>query len=105
MPAIEWRALPRQVQDHLMDRLRVREISAQDLRALLSWINADPQVPEGAWCKDFGSFKLVGEGKNPKTFLSKDSRVTGPRSEPRDQAAPSRAATSTSAASASRRSA
>jgi hypothetical protein len=77
MPAIEWRALPRQVQDHLMDRLRVREISAQDLRALLSWINADPQVPEGAWCKDFGSFKLVGEGKHPKTFLSKEQPCYG----------------------------
>jgi hypothetical protein len=79
MPAIEWRALPTQVQNHLMDRLRVREITAQDLGALLSWINGDPQVPEGAWCKDFGSFKLVGEGKYPKTFLSKEQPCYGAR--------------------------
>lgn len=70
---------PRQVQDHLMDRLRVREITAQDLRALLAWINADPQVPEGGWCKDFGSFKLVGGGKYPKTFLSKEQPCYGAR--------------------------
>jgi len=62
MPVIEWKALPRQVQDHLLDRLRVRGITAQDLGVLLAWINADPQVPEGAWCKDFGSLKVVGEG-------------------------------------------
>jgi len=48
-----------------------------DLRSLLSWINTDPQVPEGAWCKDFGSFKLVGEGKYPKTFLSKEQACYG----------------------------
>jgi hypothetical protein len=77
MPVIEWRALPRQVQDHLMDRLRVREITGQDLKSLLSWINTDPRVPEGAWCKDFGSFKLVGEGKFPKTFLSKEQACFG----------------------------
>ena len=77
MPAIEWKALPRQVRDHLMDRLRLRKITAKDLRALLACINTDPQVPGGAWCKDFGSFKLAGEGKYPKTFLSKDQRCYG----------------------------
>jgi hypothetical protein len=33
------------------------------------WIEAKPQVPEGEWYKDFGSFKLCGEGRYPKTFL------------------------------------
>jgi hypothetical protein len=28
-----------------------------------------PEVPEGPRCKDFGSFKLCGEGKYPETFL------------------------------------
>jgi len=46
-------------------------------RALLAWINADPRVPEGAWCKDFGSFKLVEEGKYPKTFLSQEQPCYG----------------------------
>jgi hypothetical protein len=28
-----------------------------------------PEVPEGAWYKDFGSLKLCGEGRFPKTLL------------------------------------
>ena len=27
-----------------------------------------PEVPEGDWYKDFGTFKICGEGKLPKTF-------------------------------------
>ena len=46
-----------------MDRLRLREITAKDLKALLAWINTDSQVPDGTWCKDFGSFKLYSSAK------------------------------------------
>jgi hypothetical protein len=79
MPAIEWKALPKRFKDHLLDRLRVRQITAQDLRMLLDWINSNPQVPDGTWCKDFGSFKLVGEGRLPKTFLTKEQPCYGER--------------------------
>ncbi len=34
-------------------------------------------VPEGKWFKDFGSFKLCGEGQYPKTFLGKGQTATG----------------------------
>ena len=27
------------------------------------------KLPEGDWYKDFGSFKICGDGKYPKTFL------------------------------------
>lgn len=77
MPAIEWKALPKRVQDHLLDRLRVRQVTAQDLRMLLDWINSNPHVPDGPWCKDFGSFKVVGEGRFPKTFLTKEQPCYG----------------------------
>ena len=33
------------------------------------WVESHPLVPEGEWYKDFGSFKLCGEGPYPKTFL------------------------------------
>lgn len=46
-----------------------RNISLGDLNQLRIWIDSRPIVPEGAWYKDFGSFKLCGEGKLPKTFL------------------------------------
>jgi len=33
------------------------------------WREAEPEAQEGLWYKDFGSFKICGEGKYPKTFL------------------------------------
>lgn len=38
-----------------------------------------PEVPEGPWYKDFGSFKLCGEGKYPKTFLLAGQVAVGQR--------------------------
>ena len=77
MPKIQWHALPKAVREHLLDRMRIREIDAKDVTALLAWINTDPDLPDGQWCKDFGTFKLVGEGPIPKTFLTKEQSCTG----------------------------
>jgi hypothetical protein len=46
-----------------MDRVRVREISVEDLHQLKLWQESNPDAPEGKWFKDFGSFKLCGEGR------------------------------------------
>jgi len=43
MPKIRWSDLPPALRDHLFS--------------------------EGPWYKDFGSFKICGEGQYPKTFL------------------------------------
>jgi hypothetical protein len=77
MPHIDWKKLPRGVLEHFKDRSRTRGISREDLLKLTEWIGENPEVPEGAWCKDFGSFKLVGEGRYPKTFLSRDQACFG----------------------------
>jgi hypothetical protein len=77
MPKIQWNALPKRVKDHLLDRVRIGEIDAKDLSALLLWINTNPELPDSPWCKDFGTFKLVGEGAIPKTFLRKDQACIG----------------------------
>ena len=70
MPRIEkWSRLPQAVRDHLIERMRDRKISLDDLNRLRLWIETSPTVPEGLWYKDFGSFKLCGEGALPKTFL------------------------------------
>jgi hypothetical protein len=70
MSAIEsWLRLPRAVRAHLMERMRDRRISLNDLNLLRLWIESKPEVPEGLWYKDFGSFRLCGEGSYPKTFL------------------------------------
>ncbi len=78
MPQIEtWPQLPARIRDHLVERMRDRKITLQDLDHLRTWIEFKPDVPEGAWYKDFGSFKLCGEGKYPKTFLLAGHAATG----------------------------
>ena len=70
MPQLKtWDKLPSGIRQHLMDRMRDRSISLADLDKLRVWVESRPLVPEGEWYKDFGSFKICGEGSYPKTFL------------------------------------
>ena len=77
MPRIQWRDLPPALRDHLFDRLRERKISADDLYLLKVWRESQPVAPEGLWFKDFGTFKLCGEGPFPKTFLLRGQPAKG----------------------------
>lgn len=78
MPQIEtWSRLPQAIRDHLVERMRDRNIRLDDLNRLRMWVDAMPEVPDGKWFKDFGSFKLCGEGKYPKTFLLAGHATTG----------------------------
>jgi len=66
MPQIEtWSRLPAALRNHLVERMRDRNISLEYLNQLRFWMETKPDVPEGPWYKDFGSFKLCGEGKYP----------------------------------------
>jgi hypothetical protein len=84
MPEIQWTRLSRGVKQHLMDRLKDRRITASDMQALQDdmqalqeWIIHSPQVPGGKWYKNFGTFKLCGEGETPLTFLDRDQNPYG----------------------------
>jgi len=77
--AEDWESLPREKRAHLRKRAVEREISEQDLLALAEWMAQDPDVPEGDWCKDFGTFKICGTGKYPSTFLSAGQAARGKR--------------------------
>ena len=77
MPEIQWTGLPAQLLEHLFERAKLREITVDDLFALQEWRRHSPEVPEGRWYKDFGSFKLCGEGQYPKTFLIKGQPASG----------------------------
>lgn len=79
MPHIDWQRLPRNLREHLHDRLRTREITEDDMVKLMKWISTNPVVPEGPWCKDFDTFKLVGHGASPATLLTKDQHCFGAR--------------------------
>jgi len=78
MPQIErWEHLPERVRQHLIERMRDRAISVSDLNQLRLWVETQPQVPEGDWYKDFGSFKICGKGSFPKTFLLRGQVANG----------------------------
>jgi hypothetical protein len=79
MPKIEWTNLPDAIQKHLLLRLKERRISEQDLYQLKVRRDSEPVAPEGLWYKDFGSFKICGEGRYPKTFLLRGQPATGER--------------------------
>lgn len=78
MPKIDtWATLPPAVRHHLLDRMRDRNITIADLNHLRLWIDSDPEVPLGDWYKDFGSFKICGNGSSPKTFLLRGQPARG----------------------------
>lgn len=77
MPEIKWSNLPEDLRQHLFDRAKERKLSMADIHALMEWRLHAPDVPEGPWYKDFGSFKLCGEGALPKTFLLKGQAAHG----------------------------
>jgi hypothetical protein len=77
MPKIRWTNLPPSLRQHLFDRVAERRIAAEDLYKLKLWRESEPEAPAGLWYKDFGSFKICGEGELPKTFLLQGQAANG----------------------------
>jgi hypothetical protein len=78
MPQLErWDSLPEGVRQHLIERMRDREISVANLNQLRLWVETRPEVPEGDWYKDFGSSRVCGSGPYPKTFLLRGQAAKG----------------------------
>jgi hypothetical protein len=65
------------LRDDLFDRLAERKITVEDLYQLKLWRESEPGALDGAWYKDFGSFKICGEGKYPKTLLLRGQAARG----------------------------
>src|SRR5262245_11159838 len=83
MPKIQWTNLPAALRHHLFDRLEDRQITVEDLYRLKVWRESEPEAPDGLWYKDFGSFKICGQGRHPKTFLLRGKSPRGSLCEPR----------------------
>ena len=78
MPQIaSWSEIPVAIRQHLVQRMHDRNIGLKDLNRLREWIDSRPDVPDGDWYKDFGSFKLCGHSEFPKTFLLRGQAATG----------------------------
>jgi len=64
-----WNNFPAGIKQHLQQRLLDCKITVDDLEKLRIWVDSVPDLPTGHWFRDFGSFKIVGEGPNPLSFL------------------------------------
>lgn len=77
MPKIRRQNLPPALLDHLLDRIRSREISSDQLGSLADWLDTQPEVPTGKWFKRFPGMVLCGEGELVKTFLTANQTAAG----------------------------
>jgi len=46
----------------MADRIRLREISANDLIDLRDWLDTGPEIPKQDWFKSFDNFFICREG-------------------------------------------
>jgi ribosomal protein S18 acetylase RimI-like enzyme len=69
MPKIRRRKLPPQLLKHLLERMRQRNISPEQIIVLARWLDTEPEVPQQRWFRRFPGFILCGEGELIKTFL------------------------------------
>ena len=72
MPKIRFANLPRSLWQHLLERVKEREITLADPGRLQERVRSEPVAPNGDWYKDFGAFKLCGSGEYPLTILTRD---------------------------------
>ena len=77
LPKIRFAELPRDLWQHLAERVAERQVSMADLLRLQASVRCDPFAPDGDWFKDFGSFKLCGSGEYPRTVLTREMKAFG----------------------------
>ena len=77
MLRIQRSNLPRPLFAHLLDRIKSRNISADQLGLLAEWLDTRPEVPDGKWFKTFSGMTVCGEGELIKTFLQPGQIATG----------------------------
>lgn len=79
MPKVCRTSVPRAILAHLYDRVRLREVSIEQLGLLLEWLGTEPEVLEGKWFKRFPGMTACCEGEPVKTFLTPEQAPIGER--------------------------
>lgn len=77
MPKVRRESLPPALFRHLLDRIQAREIAGDQLELLARWLDGNPEVPNGAWHKDFPRLIVCGDGELIRTFLRAGQAVRG----------------------------
>ena len=76
MAKIRFADLPRQLWQHILDRVAERAISLEDLELLRTWVTLN-FTRRAIGHKDFGSFILCGTGEYPKSVLKRGMKPFG----------------------------
>ena len=63
----------------LLERIQSRKIPATQLELLATWLDTEPEVPEGEWYRRFSGMTVCGEGELNKTFLLPGQAPKGKR--------------------------
>ena len=79
MPKVRRQNLPPALFQHLLERIQSRKIPATQLELLATWLDPEPDVPEGEWYKRFSGMTVCGEGELIKTFLLRGQAPKGKR--------------------------
>jgi hypothetical protein len=79
VPKVRRQNLPPALFQHLLERIQSRKIPATHLQLLATWLDMEPDVPEGEWYKRFSAMTVCGEGELIKTFLLPGQAPKGKR--------------------------
>jgi hypothetical protein len=79
VPKVRRQNLPPALFQHLLERIQSRKIPATQLESLATWLDTEPDVPEGEWYKRFSGMTACGEGELIKTFLLPGQAPKGKR--------------------------
>ncbi|MEX1127329.1 MAG: hypothetical protein WEB50_02060 [Vicinamibacterales bacterium] len=79
MPHVRRHNLPPALFQHLLERIRSRKVPATQLELLATWLDTEPEVPEGDWYKRFSGMTVCGDGELIKTFLLPGQAPKGKR--------------------------
>jgi hypothetical protein len=77
VPKIRRKEIPVALYRHLLQRLKERGFTLEDLRDFEAWLSTNPEVPEGKWFKKFSGMTVCGEGELVKTFLLSSQAAEG----------------------------
>lgn len=71
MAKIQRSDIPRPLLEHLLLRVRDRDIDEDAVQSLAAWLDTNPEVPKGNWFKRFSTMTVCGDGALIKTFLTR----------------------------------
>jgi hypothetical protein len=77
VPRIRRQNLPRDLWTHLLERVKDRHISVDQLGLLADWLATEPEGPDSRWFKRFSQMIVCGEGELIRTFLQPGQAALG----------------------------